>query len=383
MSNKNSEKRILRVGVVAYPVWKSLRIPLSNVMEVLCTFSDSVYLITDNGIIKANRETIRNQLSEINEPYKENASNWLVSIIQYSFLQIKILFYFMKLSKEINLYLLFMEDSAPLTTLLAKFLRKRIFWDLISNISEQFHYSNQHLFHSLALGLRRIIRNLPDKLILASPNLIEQWHLEKYQNKICIANEHFIDFENFKIQKNISERRTSIAYIGRLSEEKGTLNFVKAIPDILRQRNDINFLIGGDGSLRNEIEKYLDQKELRSKVELCGWVRHEDLANYLNDITLLVIPSYTESGPLIALEAMACGVVVLSSKVGIVPDIIKDGVTGFLMENNSIDCINENILRVLNCTNLEQVAMNGRSLVEKEFVFEKTVERYRRILNAV
>ena len=67
-------------------------------------------------------------------------------------------------------------------------------------------------------------------------------------------------------------------------------------------------------------------------------------------------------------------------EVGAIPDIIKDGETGFIMEDNSSECIAENVIRALNYLNLEQISINVRDLIEEEFTYEKAVEKYREIL---
>ena len=95
---------------------------------------------------------------------------------------------------------------------------------------------------------------------------------------------------------------------------------------------------------------------------------------------LLVLPSYTEGLPNIMLEAMACGTPVLATPVGAIPDVIIDGKTGFIMENNSPECIAENVVRALNSPDLERIAEDGRRFVEENFSFEKTVENWKRIL---
>jgi len=81
------------------------------------------------------------------------------------------------------------------------------------------------------------------------------------------------------------------------------------------------------------------------------------------------------------LEAMACGAVVLATPVGGIPDIIRDGETGFIMEDNSAECIARSIVRVLDNEDLEQVAGNARALVEKEYTYEAAVEKYGSLLS--
>jgi glycosyltransferase involved in cell wall biosynthesis len=71
---------------------------------------------------------------------------------------------------------------------------------------------------------------------------------------------------------------------------------------------------------------------------------------------------------------------VLTTAVGAIPDVIVDGETGFVMENNSPECIAANVARVLCSPELEQIAENGRRFVEENFTFEKAGENWRRIL---
>ncbi len=61
--------------------------------------------------------------------------------------------------------------------------------------------------------------------------------------------------------------------------------------------------------------------------------------------------------------------------------MIENGETGFIMEDNSPECIATNIIRVLNHPGLVQITRNARALVEAEFTYEKAVERYRKILS--
>ena len=77
---------------------------------------------------------------------------------------------------------------------------------------------------------------------------------------------------------------------------------------------------------------------------------------------------------------MGCGTPVLATSVGGAPDLIKDGNTGFIMKDNSPECIAKNVMRALEHPNLDEIVKNARALVEREFTYEAAVERYRKIL---
>ena len=185
------------------------------------------------------------------------------------------------------------------------------------------------------------------------------------------------------MKKKFGERDNLVGYIGRLSEEKGTLNFVKAIPEISKEKDDLEFLIGGDGQLCDKIKKHLDENNLNDKVNLAGWIPHDKLPDYLNGLKLVVLPSYTEGLPNLMLEAMACGTPVLATPVGAIPDMITDEESGFILEDNSPECIAENVIRALEHPDLERIVKNARALVEREFTYEAAVERYRKILENI
>jgi glycosyltransferase involved in cell wall biosynthesis len=157
---------------------------------------------------------------------------------------------------------------------------------------------------------------------------------------------------------------------------------MKAI-ELLTSRAEINFLIGGDGPLQNWLEEYMSRANLNTRIKLVGWIPHDELPDHLNQTKLLVLPSYTEALPNIILEAMACGTPVLSTAVGAIPDIIRNGETGFIMQDNSPDCIARDIVRALEHPGLEQITDRARTLVKSEFTYEAAVERYRKILDTL
>jgi len=243
------------------------------------------------------------------------------------------------------------------------------------------------IFKTIIDLLFKLLYKLPDKIVLESEKEISFLGFEKFRNKIDVRGARYIDTDIFHIRKRIDERKNIIGFISRLSEEKGVMNLVEAVPLLESLKNmdrNIEVMIYGDGPLKNELNRTIQGNNLNDHVKLKGRIpSHDIVAFVLNNFKLLVLPSKFEGLPTIILEAMACGTPVLATPVGSVPEVIKDGETGFIMENNSPECIAENILRVLNYRNLDKIVRNARKLVEEKYTYEAAVERYKEILKGL
>ena len=369
------------IGIITKPIGKAGFGPLSNLVKIVSSFSDSTPVITGmEGMNLRKKEYPRVHI--VGVPYKY-WSNICIRTINHIFMQLRISYRLIRLAKSVDIWIFFLDSHALLLPVItAKLMRKKIIFALTASLTKSAKVTKDTLANVLVYS-EAINYKLSTHIILYSENLIKDWNLEKYRNKILIAHEHFLDFDKFKMKKKFDERDNLVGYIGRLSEEKGVLNFVKAIPEILTEKGDLEFLIGGDGQLRDEIEKYLADKNLNDKVELVGWIPHDELPDYFNELKLVVLPSYTEGLPNIMLEAMTCGTPVLATPVGGIPDVIKDGETGFIMEDNSPECIAKNVIRALNDSNLDIIVKNARELIEEEYTYEAAVERYREILGSI
>ncbi|MGZ7193965.1 MAG: glycosyltransferase [Halobacteriota archaeon] len=228
--------------------------------------------------------------------------------------------------------------------------------------------------------LERLTLQFSDKLIVYDPLLIDRGDLRKYQKRITIAHRHFVDFDTYRFSADVERRGNVITYIGRLHEEKGVLNLVKAMPQVVDKRDDVHLVMIGDGHLEGEIRRYVDAHALDGRVTLTGWVPHHELPRYLSASKLLVLPSYTEGLPHAMLEAMACGTPVLATPVGAVPQIIRDNETGFIVRDNSPSSLATCIVEALASPHLARVARNARTLVQNEFQFESVLKAWRNVI---
>lgn len=365
------------ICIVTFSISKSGIIPLSNFIDIFSAISDNLYLVSANeGYTYFRSDTRVDAYGLIHE----KGSSWLTRTGNYIHSQLKISYFLIKLRKNTDILVFTIGGDCLLFPMItAKLLRKKVILAFSGSSVETLKSANDGSFKILNIVSKFTIL-LSNKIILYSPNNINEFGLSKYRNKIDIASKHFLDFGKFKLKKKFDERDQLVGYIGRFSEEKGILNLVKAIPIVLA-KIDVKFLLIGDGQLRRDVEDYIRLQKLESNVEITGWVNHDYLPDYLNNMKLVVLPSYTEGLPNTMLEAMACGSPVLANPVGSIPDIITDTETGFTMENNSPECIAENIIRALKYPYIDLIVENQIKSVNQKFTFKSAVDRYERILN--
>lgn len=364
------------ICIITTPRPMAAVVPLSNLVDIMYLLSNELHLITGNDGDKIRRINEIHCHSIHHEPKPQT----IIRILNCIYLHLRISYSILKL-KNVGIWIFYMGEGLLLPIFILRLLGKPIILCLAASSPKMIDSGkNINRVDKITKFLEITNYRLSNKIVLYSPNLIKEWNLEKYNTKILIAHEHFLDFNAFKIKKKLNERENLIGYIGRLSEEKGILNFIKAIPIILETGKDIKFFLGGDGQLKNYIMKYLEENKLNNKIKLVGWIPHKDLINYLNELKLIVLPSYTEGLPNIMLEAMACGTPILASSVGAIPDVIKDGTNGFIMENNSPECISRNVIRALDHPNSVVIAKNANEYVKKKFTYDNAIEKYRKIL---
>lgn len=150
-----------------------------------------------------------------------------------------------------------------------------------------------------------------------------------------------------KIRKGVE---FNIIFIGRLSPEKGIMDLLEAIRHL--NNPEIRLRIVGEGREKENIEKWIKDNVMEDSVSLRGlkaW--GDELFCELEWAHCLAIPSYNEGLGMVCVEAMSCGIPVIGSNVGGIPEIVKDGYNGLLVEAGNIKQLEEGILTL--CTKEE------------------------------
>lgn len=179
-----------------------------------------------------------------------------------------------------------------------------------------------------------------------------------------------------------------VVTVGRMVARKGVDKAVLAVGQLLRHRQDLHYLILGDGELRPEVERIIATEGLGDHVTLVGKVSDSELVDYLRLSDLFLMPNRTmpdgdtEGFGLVFREANACGKPVIGGRAGGVVEAVKENESGLLVDGNQVDQIAAAIERILDDPALaEHLSVNGLQLalnnntaaVARQFL--KTCER--------
>jgi glycosyltransferase involved in cell wall biosynthesis len=367
-------------GIITSPFAVKASVPpLSHIIDIFSVMSSELYVLTGKeglAAIKSQNTNVKGYL--IGNTYQ---SGFLIQIIQFIFANMKICFQILKLSRRVKIWAFFLgEKNLVIPMIFGKILRKKTVFiasDTLATLPLEQPMSP--LARWMTNIFKKVNMHLATRIVVYASNLVSPSDLTKFKLKIRIASEHFLDLEHFQILDDYRQRDNRIGYIARLSKEKGILTFMDTIRLILKEKKEIKFLIAGDGALKDQVRKLSEKPD--DNVEYLGWVNHSDLPPILNSLKLLVLPSHNEGLPNIILEAMACGTPVLATPIGAIVNLIKDSENGYIIKDNSPEYSASRILQILKAQDLEQISRAGRTLVEKEYTFEKAVERYRGIID--
>jgi glycosyltransferase involved in cell wall biosynthesis len=135
--------------------------------------------------------------------------------------------------------------------------------------------------------------------------------------------------------------------IGRIVEQKGQAILVKAAAGLRDQGLEFELVIVGDGPMRAEIERLIDDLGLQGRVRITGYLSNQAVLNELLAARALILPSFAEGLPGVFFEALALGRPVVSTYIAAHPELIEPGVNGWLVPAGAIDPLVEAMAEVL------------------------------------
>lgn len=229
--------------------------------------------------------------------------------------------------------------------IVAKVMRKPVF--ITSHGMDINNFENSSFFKKLIT----FSLNNCNKAIAVSEDLAKKMRsLKKNQRDITILR-NAVDTNRFKPLKNkelrkyykIKDNEILILFVGYLDTFKGIFELINAFYEINKKKDNINLMIVGEGPKENELKKKVYKLGLEKSVIFTGNINPNDVPPYYQNADIFVLPSYTEGLPLVLIEAMACGLPVVVSNVGGIPEIIEDSKNGFLVHPQNINELNEKL----------------------------------------
>lgn len=205
------------------------------------------------------------------------------------------------------------------------------------------------------------------------PNLLCQWGVPT--EKILVLPSLYIDFQHFHPRAGI-EPSYDVAFVGRLAPNKGLFTLLDAIKQVSSTHPTVRLQILGRGVLEADLKARIRSLGLEANVTMITKrLPVEAIAHFYVQSKMLVCASTAEGGPRVTAEAMACGVPVISTPVGVMPELIRDGENGLLFSWDAGE-LAAHIRRLLDDDILrKQMGEAGRAAVQ-DFSAENVISHY-------
>jgi glycosyltransferase involved in cell wall biosynthesis len=235
----------------------------------------------------------------------------------------------------------------------------------LCKIRQIYHSPHGHIFYGyykrfiskIFIILEKYVAHYTDKIL----NLTEhgrQDHInekigrpEKFRVSSCgVDLAPYLDFPSRNLRPR-QDSKISVIWIGRIVPIKNLQLLLDALVELKKEKYQIDTKIVGDGPLRAEAEQFV-QKENLQNITFLGY--RQDIPELLSQSDILILTSQNEGFGRVLVEAMASGLAIIATRVGGVPDIIKNGINGFLIEPSNQNQLAVSILVLIKNSKMRQ-----------------------------
>ena len=196
-----------------------------------------------------------------------------------------------------------------------------------------------------------------------------------------------LNLKNFKnILKGVARKKLNIKREDRVIIFTGTLHSVKGVNyliqgmDIIKQKGiKAKLLLVGDGEDREALMRLTEELELEQDITFAGRVSNEKVPEYMFASDVFVLPSLSESFGIVILEAMASQLPIIATNVGGLPEIVKEGVNGFLVPPKNPDELAKKIILILQNDELRHNMSKNNAELAKDYEWDVIVEKIEQV----
>lgn len=174
----------------------------------------------------------------------------------------------------------------------------------------------------------------------------------------------------------------TIVVISRLFYNKGTDLLIAAIPRILADYPHVRFIIAGSGPKAIDLEQMLERRVLQDKVELLGPVRHDEVRDVMVRGHIYLHPSLTEAFGTVIVEAASCGLYVVCTRVGGIPEVLPPHMTEFAKpEEDDLVAATGRAIAALRANRIRTEGFHDQ--VKKMYSWTNVAERTERVYDGI
>ena len=221
--------------------------------------------------------------------------------------------------------------------------------------------------------------------IVAVSKFSQALHLKS--NKFDWSIDHLYNFSPLLHEKQVlvNQEANYLLYFGRLSKEKGIKTLVHAFRKL---GFPVHLKIVGTGLMEDELKSYVQNNGL-TNIELLGFKKGSELSKLIRESRFVIVPSqWYENNPMTIIESYSLGVPVIGSRIGGIPEIIQEGITGFTFEMGSVEDLVAVLMKglTLSAEDYGRFKNNAKNFAERNFspqahyaelidLYNKTIEK--------
>ena len=238
----------------------------------------------------------------------------------------------------------------------ASFKRKAIFI-LLAKV-----FNKKIIFHSHGGGFKDYTKRNPRivRYVIGNCDVVvalsETWKLYfesvlNVKRVVIIPNPVDTPSENHSTR---SENLVVFLFLGAINDNKGVFDLLEVVNEYKEYLNGkAKFLLGGNGEI-DRLNQMIHNYQIENIVEFRGWVQGEDKIEILNNSHVFVLPSYIEGVPISILEAETYHLPIITTNVGGIPSIVKEGVNGYLLRPGDKQALSKAILEMVSNRELRE-----------------------------